>query len=221
MKAELPPATQTKFDAVLAKLLESLRASPEHLSARSEFVSAEGTMGGQVLSGQPQIEHPYPEIHALYAAMFEQAKNDGLELREFQIEFERKHAGGDWTYKSRFITVGEFKAIEESTKPTSEAIRVALRKIADGTAADWRSCVFDWNFNKRTQVLVLHGAKVRAITSPTPELAKLAGSIDQAAQSQGLVMLGGSWRVTSQMDDTEDEVEATLKVIRDWPTSDQ
>lgn len=219
MKAELPPATQSKFDAVLAKLLESLRAAPEHLSARSEFVSAEGSMGGQVLSGQPPIEHPYPEIHALYVAMFAQAKEDGLELREVQVEFERKRPGGDWNYRSRLVTLAEFQAMEESAKPINEAVRLALRKIAASTAADWRSCVFDWNFNKRTQVLVLHGAKVRAITSPTPELAQLAGSIENTAQSQGLVMTGASWRVTSQMDDGEGEVEATLKVIRDWPKS--
>ncbi len=220
MKAELPPATQTKFDLVLAKLLESLRGAPEHLKASSEFVSAEGTMGGQVLAAQPQIEHPYQELHALYVAMFAQAKEDGLELREFQVEFERKHPGGDWKYKSRFITVDEFKAIEESAKPTNEEIRVALRKIADGTAVDWRTCVFDWNFNKKKQVLVLHGAKVRAITTPTPELARLVADVEQAAQLQGLVLTGASWRVTSQMEDAEGEVEATLLAIRDWPKSD-
>jgi hypothetical protein len=216
MKAQLPPATQTKFDAVLAKLLECLRGAREQTSARSEFMNYGSSMGGQVLVSAPPIEHSYQDVSQLYQAMFAQAKEEGLDLREFQLEFEREKAGS-WGYKTRWITADEFKAFEKSATPLVEEIRVALRKTAAAAAADWYSVSYSVEATSKPKVIVLHGEKVRIVSEPTPELTQLAARVGQSAAAQGLAFTGASWRVKDEMDDAEGEIDSALRVIRAWP----
>lgn len=217
MNAQLPPATQARFDEVLKKLLSLLGTAREHTSARSEFMNYDGSMGGQVLASTPPIEHPYKDLSALYVGLFEQAKQEKLLLRKIETLFERAHSGAPWTHRTRWIETGEFKAFVKKSEPISAEIGATLRKHGAATAPDWRSATFD--FGPGTpRLLVLHGKKIRDVQEPTPELLQQAQRVVNAAREDGLELTGASWRVENDgEDDDASDVDAMVAVMPEWP----
>ena len=214
MKNELPPDTAARLNAIVAKLLLVLETTREHTSARSEFMDYDGSMGGQVLMSTPRIEHNYIEFSDMYRAMFEQAKKEGLELREIETLFERKTPTDPWGHRSRWVEVGEFKAFTKKIAPMVEEIRVTLGKLGAETAPDWYRVSFDPG-PQTPRTIVLHGAKVRVVSDPTPELIEHAGRVAQAARDEGLEFVGASWRVSNE----DDEIGSAVRVLRAWPAA--
>jgi hypothetical protein len=218
MKAELPPTTKAQLDEILRKVLGLLETARDHTSARSEFMNYDGSMGGQVLSSSPPIDHPYKELSDLYVALFERAKQDKLELREIETLFERTNASEPWTHRTRWLEAAKFKAFKKKTAPISQEIGETLRKLGASTAADWRSATFDFGPEK-TRTLVLHGKKVRAAQEPTSELIQQAHRVAEDAREDGLELTGANWRVQADGEEDASDVEAALGVMPAWPSA--
>ena len=213
MTNQLPPTVQAQLDKILSRLLDVLETAREHTSARSEFMDYNGSMGGQVLESNPQIEHNYTEFADLYRAMFEQATKEGIELREIETLFERTAHNDPWSHRTRWVEVSKFKAFSEKIAPLNADIGVTLRKLGSETAPDWYRVSFNAGPEK-PRVIVLHGAKVRVVKAPTPELLGQAARVSQAAREDGLEVIGASWDVRN---DDDDDVDSAIGVLRAWP----
>lgn len=213
MTNQLPPGTQAQLDKIVTKLLGVLETSREHTNARSEFMDYDGSMGGQVLESKPRIEHNYGEFSDLYRGMFEQATKEGLELREIETLFERATQTVPWSYRTRWVEVGEFKAFTKKVTPLVDDIGATLRKLGAETASDWYRVSFDPG-PENPRVIVLHGAKVRVVSDPTAELMQHAARVAQAAHEDGLDVTGASWDVRA---DDEEEVGSAIGVLHPWP----
>ncbi len=211
----LPPGTQAQYDQILAKLLSILETASEHTKARSEFMNYDGSTGGQVLDSNPPIEHPYQELADAYLGILEQAKQEGLELREMETLFERASVDRPWTHRMRFLSVGEFEAFTEKVSPAAEEIGAILRKVGADTAPDWYNASFNPG-PEEPRCIVLHGQRVRVVKEPTPELNEVAARVRQAASEEGLELIAADWEVSS---DDEEEVEWVVRVGRAWPAS--
>lgn len=218
MTAQLPVSVQVQFDAVLKRLLGLLDGAREQTSARSVFMNYDGSMGGQVLTSSPPIEHPYKELSDLYVELFERAKQENLELREIETRFERAKASVPWTHRTRWLEVGKFKTFTTKTQPISQEIGQSLRRLGSATAPDWRSASFDFG-SEKARTLVLHGQKVRAVQEPTPELMQQAQRVAEAAREEGLELTGASWRVRADDEDDASDVDATVAVMPAWPAA--
>jgi hypothetical protein len=137
MTTELPKGAAKQLDDIRAKLLECLVAgAQDQTEARSEFMRYGISEGGQVLSAQTAINHPDYVITRMYSAMFDQAKQAGVELREIATSF-RRTPGGPWNFETRWITVDEFAAFTESVRPGVEELRILLRDVGSAQSTDW------------------------------------------------------------------------------------
>jgi hypothetical protein len=216
MNNQLPPGAQTEFDKIVSKLIGILETAREHTSARSEFMDYDGSMGGQVLMSTPRIEHDSNELSTLYRGVFEQAKKEGVELREIETLFERRTQTVPWTHRTRWVEVGEFKAFTKKIAPLVDDIGASLRKLGAETAPDWYRVSFDPG-PQTPGIIVLRGAKVRIVREPTPELMQHAARVIQVARDQGLEVIGASWRVSNE--DEDGDVRSAVRVLRAWPAA--
>jgi hypothetical protein len=214
MTDQLPPRARAQFDKILQKLVGILDTSSDLTNARSEFMDYDGSVGGQVLESEPQIEHPDHEITKSYITFFKQAKKEGCELRVIETLFSRVKKGRPWTHKTRIVLVSEYKAFRKKITPVAEEIGAALRKLGAEVAPDWYVASFD---PAKGRYLVLHGDRVRVQKDPTPELLGLCARVNKAAQDDGLDVTGASWRVSTEED--EDDVDWIVAVMRPWPAS--
>jgi hypothetical protein len=223
MTEQLPSSSQTHLDTILSKISGLLKGSREHTSARSEFMEINGSVGGQVLSSNPAIEHPYKELSDLYMALFAQAKKDGVDLREIETVFERKTTKSAWTHRTRFITQQAFAAFEQKALPIGEQIGALLRQIGAETSPEWYRAVFD-RVPEAPRTLVLHGDRVRVVKEPTPALLQHAAQLTELARGDGFDLKGGSWSVSRDEEEEEAdgnlEVDGAVAIQRSWsPTT--
>lgn len=208
MTTELPDGARKRLEQIRAKLLECLAlGAQQQLEARSEFMRYGISEGGLVLDAEPEIPHPDHVITSMYSAMFDQAKQEGVELREIATSF-RRSPGGAWKFETRWITVDEFAAFTESVRPIVEELRVRLRDIGSARYLDWALVSFDVE-----RVLVMSRDKDRTVLEPSPELRELVAQIEASAQTRGLQFTGAEWTVESDMDDQEGEIESSIGVI--------
>ena len=208
MTTELPEAAAKQLGDIRAKLLECLVAGvQDQTEARSEFKRYGVSEGGVVLHVQPAIQHPDFVIDRMYSSMFDQAKQEGVELRDIATSF-RRTPGGAWRFETRWVTVDEYSAFTESVRPIVEEIRIALRDVGSALGADW----YMVSFNVR-RIVVLSQDRARTSLEPSGELQKFVARIEAKAQRQGLEFTGAEWTVTSNMDDAEGEIESSIGVI--------
>ena len=209
---ELPQGAARQLDDIRAKLLECLAAgAPDHTEARSEFMRYGASEGGQVLCAEPGIAHPDHVITMMYSAMFDQAKQEGVKLREIATSF-RRTPNGPWAFESRWVTVPEFNAFTKSVKPIVEELRVLLRAVGSAQRADWAHVSFEMEQDKE-RVLVLSRDRDRAVLEPSAELRKLAARVQATAEARDLQFIGAGWSVKSHWDDAEGEIESSIHVI--------
>jgi hypothetical protein len=214
MTDKLHPDAQAQFDEILTKLLGLLKKASKHTNARSEFMNYDGSMGGQVLESDPPIDHPDVQISESYRAMFEQAKNGGLDLREIETLFERSSSKGPWTHRTRWITVAEWQNFKQKLAPIDQKIGLALRNIGAEIAADWYRVTFD-KFPEKPRVITLHGNRVRVIKEPTSELLEQSALVTTLASTDQIEILGASWSITNE----DDDVSSAIRAMRAWPTA--
>lgn len=208
MTTELPEGAQKQLDNIRAQLLECLVAGAQgQTEARSEFMRYGVSEGGLVLEAEPAIAHPDHAITKMYSTMFDQARHEGVELREIVTSF-RRTLGGPWKFESRWITVDEYAAFTSSVSAIVEELRVALRSLGSAERPDWAKVSFDLE-----RVLVTSRDQTRITLDPSVELSKLVSRIEAAAQSQGLQFTGATWRVEKRMKDAEGEIESSIGVI--------
>lgn len=208
MATELPEGARKQLDNIRAKLVECLgAAAPDQTEARSEFMRHGVSQGGVVLDAEPAIPHPEYVITKMYKSMFDQAKEEGVELREIVTNFQRV-SGGAWRFDTRWITAGEFAMLTESVRPIVEEMRIGLRMLADATRSDWTLISYDVD-----RVVVVSRDKARTVSEPPAELKTLVARVETMAQAQGLIFTGAEWIVERTMDDVEGELESSIGVI--------
>ncbi len=216
MTRVLPPKAKAQFDQILSKLLACLAEAKEQTVASSQFMDIDGSVGGQVLASAPPIAHPYQDIHKMYLAMFQQAKEEGLELREVNSQFKRQ-PDGQWTSTTNWVTRDEHASFVKAAAPVVEELRQSLRKTAAAAAQDWASISLTIELSKPGRVVVLHGKKQRIVAEPGPDLLDLVRKVEAAAAGQGLSFTGATWRVKDQMEDEEGEIDSAMGVIATTP----
>ena len=207
---DLPESAKSQLEAIRAKLLECLAAGAKHQeSASSHFMKYDDAVGGPMLDSDPEVEHPYQELLAMYEVLHDQAKAKGVELRDVETRFTRTR-GAPWTYQTRWVTVDQYDAFLKAVKPTVEEIRATLRHLVQSKVSEWEFISFS---HDEQRVLIRTEDGDRISFEPTPELTEQVARIAAIARDQGLQLTGGSWRVESSMEDAEGEIDSAIGVI--------